>query len=737
MPPTLVPAPTLAAREEWPDADFDLPEGDTIIQDEFDSDGEGELAAKKPLRRSRLRMSSGPADLGRIDDGDEDWDADFSIKPSVSAGTAGLASTLKPLVGTVTRLGANKPKPIVTEEDWDNDVDFAAKPITLSRPPSLSMPDEPNWDADASDDDAGNASTIKVSKLPPIPPKAPLVAPTFSNDDDFEDAFALPTDLSHLSLRPLAHRISKSALEWSSDTTASYSSESPSSFGFSHKHSPSSQAETEFTDDDDEADEGEVEGLVLPELLVPKDLAKILDAKKRGHAPTKPTKVNTPDAEDDFEHGLDIGDDAELSPSRLRRGRTDRSRGSNMASRLPAPVPRPPSRIILTKASTLPANVSSPSSSSTYSNFASLLPRATSPIRRRKPAESLPSRQSATSPTPLPSLTRRPKLTSARSDTLSPPPLLAHSASLLSLPRAAKSSNAPSTPNSSIKHQKSHGRLLGGGSKADDDTPTRRGLARKASLSSLFDAHSQTQQSQSANQPQARGTISYSSSTRYNAPTASSRAKNLRSVEAGVVGSDRDRDRIYTSPSPRPITPSSSNPITSRLTMPTSSSRAKARIPVSNIFPTLYPSVSSPSPQLEHAPYNRLKSPSPIPRMSPSRGAAKVMRRPKKSRAFGDGTELDGFEDLVVEKDKERKFRVTPTSKDKDKEKSLKRVSGSSNASSSGVGTLGRKTAAPSSTSISKSASAPVARRPPSSLSVHSPGMFSFSAQCATTGHNT
>jgi len=37
------------------------------------------------------------------------------------------------------------------------------------------------------------------------------------------------------------------------------------------------------------------------------------------------------------------------------------------------------------------------------------------------------------------------------------------------------------------------------------------------------------------------------------------------------------------------------------------------------------------------------------------------MRQPKKAKIFGDGTELDGFEDLSVEKEKESKYRVAPT----------------------------------------------------------------------------
>jgi hypothetical protein len=36
------------------------------------------------------------------------------------------------------------------------------------------------------------------------------------------------------------------------------------------------------------------------------------------------------------------------------------------------------------------------------------------------------------------------------------------------------------------------------------------------------------------------------------------------------------------------------------------------------------------------------------------------MKRPKRLRAYGDGTELDGIEDLPTDRDQEGKYRVTP-----------------------------------------------------------------------------
>ena len=37
-----------------------------------------------------------------------------------------------------------------------------------------------------------------------------------------------------------------------------------------------------------------------------------------------------------------------------------------------------------------------------------------------------------------------------------------------------------------------------------------------------------------------------------------------------------------------------------------------------------------------------------------------MLKRPKRQRTYGDGTELDGFEDLPLDRDKEGRYRVQP-----------------------------------------------------------------------------
>ena len=40
--------------------------------------------------------------------------------------------------------------------------------------------------------------------------------------------------------------------------------------------------------------------------------------------------------------------------------------------------------------------------------------------------------------------------------------------------------------------------------------------------------------------------------------------------------------------------------------------------------------------------------------------APKALKRPKRQRTYGDGTELDGFEDLPLDRDKEGRYHVQP-----------------------------------------------------------------------------
>ena len=779
MSPTIVPAPLTGTRDEWPDEDFDLPEGDSILQhiqqQDLEDAGAGRVALHKPSRPTALRMSTGPEEEDEV----EDWDLEGDFQ-SLSA--PGLGKIPAPAFNehTVPQIGGRSVTAAAEDsEDWDLDMDPVPtiKAVGVAKPaatPTASPCDSTNLDY--AENDEGNTSTIKFSKLtlPPasIPASAIPRLPTCPNDEDsLEDAFALPNDLSHLSLKPLAHQPSRSTIcEWSSDTTGSILSDVPSSFGFHDKtasESPISLPDSGANTDE----EAEVEGLVLPDSFLPKDLARMLEKKKKEQAPrpSKP-KLPFPSEDDNPESGLAIQDDSELNPSRLRKpGLSPKVR--RVAKTLPSIRPSPtPTSISPT---VRPTVTKAPNSTLIAPKLASRDVRSPSPIFLRPISEtrmaSRPSAVNLSNKPPDPVLPRRPKTgTLRRTKPLSPPPsnypsltsstqpTLSHSHSMLSIPRPGLSPPRPKL----LKHQKSTSGLPASPSSStfahldDLKSPTKRGLSRQASLSILMDpqpnlrslnedkqdrndgvsSRSASRQSTSATSGapslQSRGTIGHVGGSSYKQHTASSRARGLRTTESGLVGSDREKSLFNMFPT-RPTTPSTSASLL-RLTMPTSSSRAKmkekARVPVSSIFPPGTAHTSSgatPSSVVapgggsssSTTPVSRQSSISPVQIIRPTgarspirmtiSSAAKVIRRPKTAHAYGDGTELDGIDDLVVENEKERKYKVTPRVSSSAKNPVEKRTS-------TGAGNVSRKSGA----SQAIGAAPPSEKRPTSSLSI-------------------
>jgi hypothetical protein len=191
---------------------------------------------------------------------------------------------------------------------------------------------------------------------------------------------------------------------------------------------------------------------------------------------------------------------------------------------------------------------------------------------------------------------------------------------------ASTLSLAAHTPNR-LRHQKSYSRL--------QQPPPSPSMGRKQSLQSLQDAMA----NQSGNLGSRLGGECRRAVARsYEGQTAASVARALR----------RDRDQaapppaLSTGSAGRMSSWSEQAAAIDRLTLPTSSSRAKARPAMSSIF-----AASSPPSAL-----HRTLSP-PVP--------AQVLRRPKKPRSYGDGTELDAFDDLRVDRQKESTMKVTDT----------------------------------------------------------------------------
>jgi hypothetical protein len=503
------------------------------------------------------------------------------------------------------------------DEDWDVEMDLGktggAKAMVVA--PATARPDlsrvitirPPLPDINDEIDDDEGFSTIKASDFQNTLGKSH--APTPPADEDIEAAFALPSDLTNLSLASLSlnHKSSKSSLEWGDKEhpSSSQSSDAYSSLGFadasSSSNSTCSVSMPNSDKDCDEDDESEIDGLVIPSPLFEsrhggRQLNKILETKKKTHMVDNRIKIIIPDPEDDFEIGLVIDDSADLSPSRLMTAH-----------------PKRPQRGPFNRSYSLPSHNSPP-------------------LRLKRDRPKSPNH-------PPPSSARQlSKLMTSPSLPLQNVPGTRPSQSLHPTPPSGPPVAFPSSKPGSLRGQKSHNGL-----KSPPSNSTFHRLARKASLSSLLgttDAHA------SAPGP----ATELFKSVRYETYAAAARAKSQKGSSTGrVQASD------YVVPPTRPSTPSS-NPIALRLTMP-AVSRFKNRPSLSSLF---YPTSAS-------CTVSRSASPIPSHPSNPSRDrvtsplpAPKVLRRPKRSRTYGDGTELDAIEDLPTNREQEGRYRVQP-----------------------------------------------------------------------------
>lgn len=578
---TTIPAPSLVvSREEWPDADFDLPEGVPITSSDKDDDN-------------------------------EDWDIEMNL------GQTGGAKAQAVIAGIAAR----------SESASSLSSKSQSSSMFTIRPPILS--------SDEGEEDDEGVSTIKATGTLKATMKASPITATI--EEDFEDGFALPSDLTQLSLAPLSlhHRSSKNSLEWGDrdQTSSSQSSDAYSTLGFADA-SPSSNSassvslpETE-TEEDEEQDD--LEGLVIPAAIFEsgnggRQLNKILELKKKASYTTQQVKVASPDPEDDFEAGLVLDDDADLSPSRLLQNTQNQKSLRHYNRSNSAPLQRPSSTSL------------------------------------RPPSRMRSERAKSPSGPPPSSVRQLQKLRLSPSPPLHPPPRAQTSFGAFPI---ASPSLAPSPSSTllvpkpgSLRGQKSHSGLK------PPTPPSTRKLTRKASLSSLMEMSH-------ANAPEPAAGTSKSRIARYEVPTAASLAKTHKSSTTKFTE--------YPVPPTRPHTPSS-NTAALRLTMPTQM-RSKSRPALSQVFaapstsgtPSPIARATSPIPpprppsssSLRPSSSRILKVPppsNPLPPSSPiTPPAPKILKRPKRQRTYGDGTELDGFEDLPTDRDKESRYRVQP-----------------------------------------------------------------------------
>ena len=548
-----VPAPTLILpREEWPDADFDLPDG-VLLQ-----------APDK--------------------DEDEDWDIDMNL------GHTGGAKANAIVVGLAAR----------------SEISHSSHFITI-RPP-LQQPDS-NLD----DEDDEGVSTIKATGFPTLMRSKSAKPVVDSIDEDFEDAFALPSNMTQLSLAPLSHQSSKNSLEWGDkdNSSSSQSSDAYSTLGFAEASPTTNSSSSSVSLPDTETEEeDELEGLVLPSALFEsghsgRQLKKILEMKKKAQHTNKPVKVSNIDPEDDFEMGLVINDDVDLSPSRLMHNAQQQTQRHFNRS-----ISMPPQR----------------------------------PSTSRPPSRSQPTRSKSPANPPISSAKHLQKLRLSPSPPLRPPSRSQNFQALVSNfpipPTPSSSHNFLSPKPVSLRGQKSHSGL-----KPPTPPSSARKLTRKASLSSLTAVG-------------LSGSDQVKSS-RYEEPTVASKARSHKN--------SMSRMHDIKTPPTRPSTPSS-NPTALRLTIPTQS-RLKSRPALSQIFgepsssgkespvlrttspPTRPPSCSSLRASVPQRSLTNIPLPSVVP---------KLLRRPKRQRTYGDGTELDGIEDLPTNREKEVRYRVQP-----------------------------------------------------------------------------
>ncbi|KAF8609229.1 hypothetical protein BDV93DRAFT_518076 [Ceratobasidium sp. AG-I] len=759
--PAPAPSFVITRTEEWPEADFDLPDDQESFT--IDNDGESEADAGDLLSRIRgsrpsLSGAGAVAKLGGAPVEDEDWDAEFEDGPPKSAVTASsiTSGTLSRFAGKITRLGSIEPEIKAPVEDWSDDGDLELPDPSRT---NLVLPRAPLPQPDVTElEDSGDVSTIKVAKLnfPSVAALSKSAAGSKSStppneDDDFEADFALPQDMSNLSLRILTPQTSTLSLRHKSSTgvtespwgematTSSQYSDtsslmsmypadvSPSISSTSQPGTETDPSEADLGIYEDEDGEETFDGLVLPEGLAGKALARLLETKKKS-VPAQIAAAHfakgsitsqshrMPNEGDDFESGLLIGDDEDLSPSRLRIRQPP---GSDLPNYRSKSVPVPRSVSAYRPASHLRTE-------SVMEVLASTSTKAPAITRSRSPNSSShgslkrrDSRSSLVSPT-FASLRPSSFRTSSGNNL---PPTSASTLSLLTIPGSSTTS-AIAPRAAPLKHQKSVGRLQLTSSASPTTPGLGQRLSRKASLSSLVVSSAAGASSASSGTPSTSSTLS-ARSIGFNAPTAASKA---RQREEAQEAAEAERKRTYTPAPVRPTTPSATA-AAARLTMPTASTRQKIRPAISSVFP----SPVNPSPSGSFS--DRATSPLPNPRRTPTSPrrvrtrssnsigatpsssissmastapAIKVLRKPKRAKTFGDGTELDAFDDLPEDREKERMYRVQPVGRG-NVARGEKGSTAPAAPTVATTGTIGRKTAANTGT----------LRRPPSSASSH------------------
>lgn len=517
------------------------------------------------------------------------------------------------------------------EDDFDNDDDelgliSGSKRLTLSPPKKHSMPDADVLDGLGFDDlDEDKEATLKAGStikalLPPPRPKTTTQSkPSVDEVEDLDTDFAIPLSLTNLTLAavPTSPRYRKPRPRDSgASTNASWESPSTSASGKKSQQGWSDDSlarrkyETSGTSVSDGLDHGEKgdkelgaeededmeAGLVIPSATFfsnsrTKELNSILDRKRKPQYVRLSSGPSSHARDESFEDGLVLDNPKiELSKHRLSKSRK---------ARVPAvqgTIRNPPRSVAKEREKAWEKEKEHgwgrPSSPLPFGSLGRTTLSGLSGLRCHSALTSTVLRD-VHEESPFRDVHLRDSVRSR-----------SHASHLASTTASRPTAMFPppippaQTP-SRLRHQKSHYQM---------QPPQSPSLSRKQSLASLQDALIQ--------------------------PPPMETHTPLETTRPAL-------------PNPAKLTPSSS-----RLTMPTSSSKAKARHPVQTIFPQFTPSssvssLSSVASGPVHAKARVIQPP-------------KLMEVPKRRRVYGDGTELEGIEDLSVDREKLSSFLGRP-----------------------------------------------------------------------------
>lgn len=617
----------------------------------------------------------------------------FSSTPTTSV--ASTSSNITP--GTIMNLNSSRSRQFQAADiDWDEDMDFDLPSAThLRLKPATSF-----TTVIPSDSEDNRTENL----LPTPKTERNFSARSFTSihsegeqDDGLDESdYDLPGDFKKFSFTPSLSRSEPTALQ--PDRQTSSTLHAPN-----HSHQIPSPEHSWGDEDDGDDDESFFDELVIPSyfsggpgaLTPPSDgefrrgkidlqgiLRRKLESRNKEHESKSGDSVKGPSRLDAYkettkdqleEYGFEIEEGVKLGSGRLRSSSGSNlllSRSGSLASQsTPTQLRRPP---ILNRVNN-PSNAPSATRSSVNQS------RGTFGLGRpstSRPVPIAPSARSggtvAVTPSRERTLPKTPALQPFTSPATSNPPTFSsnlHSTPVgrrlappridTTLPSPRTIRNPTATPsrdsanNNQLQSKKSQGNLI--------VTSATRGtsLERKRSLQNMKSPTVPTTTTTGSRRPPTPSSSQTTPRTGRSTPSFSSgtfaSTGRVRDRVSSTTSSDRPPSRNSNSNSSHHAS-SSSISTTSRLSQPTLASQAKRRVPAS---PSSFSSSSINIP------------PTPL-----------QVSKPKRSRDYGNGMELDGFDDLVISKEREARV-VIPLSSSTTVGKSQYRRSGSGTTGSS------------------------------------------------------